>query len=301
MKKRIIITGGNGQDGIILTKLLIKKKYSIYSFINKQKFSKIKSVKYYNINLTNQKIVEQTLNNIKPIAIVHLASKNSSTIKNKSMKYDLFYKKNLLITKNLINSIPKIKKKIKFIFAGSSLMFSKTTGKVNESSKFKANCYYSKYKIDAHNYLMFMKKKFKLFATTAILFNHDSKYRNSKFLFPRLVNYLKNKKFNLIRDIYKQNIIGDFSHAEDVCDGFYSLILSKKNPDKIIFSSNQLSKVNDIINFSFKKLKIKKSLPKPKKSKIRLIGNNSLGKKLLKWKPKKNSLMAFNELLENML
>ena len=106
------------------------------------------------------------------------------------MKKDLFYNKNLLITKNIINSIIKTDNKIKFIFAGSSLMFSKKKGKVNENSKFKANCYYSKYKIDAHNYLLKMKRKFKLLASTAILFNHDSKYRNSKFLFPRFVNYL---------------------------------------------------------------------------------------------------------------
>ena len=168
MKKRIIITGGNGQDGIILTKKLIKKKHVVYSFVNKKTFSKIKSVKYYNINLLNSGLVSKTVNNIRPFAIVHLASKNNPTIKNKSMKKDLFYNKNLLITKNIINSIIKTDNKIKFIFAGSSLMFSKKKGKVNENSKFKANCYYSKYKIDAHNYLLKMKRKFKLLASTAI-------------------------------------------------------------------------------------------------------------------------------------
>ena len=41
MKKRIIITGGNGQDGIILSKMLLKNKYEVYSFINRTKFIKI--------------------------------------------------------------------------------------------------------------------------------------------------------------------------------------------------------------------------------------------------------------------
>ena len=51
MKKRIIITGGAGQDGVILSKLLLKKKYVIFSLINKKKFYKIKKVNYIKINL----------------------------------------------------------------------------------------------------------------------------------------------------------------------------------------------------------------------------------------------------------
>jgi N-acetyl-gamma-glutamylphosphate reductase len=35
--KKVIITGANGQDGIILSKLLIKKKYLVYKFVKKKK------------------------------------------------------------------------------------------------------------------------------------------------------------------------------------------------------------------------------------------------------------------------
>ena len=93
MKKRIIITGGNGQDGTILSKLLIKKKYSVYSFINKKKFIKKDSIKYHNINLLNYNLTSKIIKKIKPFAIIHLAAKNISFINNKKMGYDLFYKK----------------------------------------------------------------------------------------------------------------------------------------------------------------------------------------------------------------
>ena len=300
MKKRIIITGGNGQDGIILSKLLLKKKYLIYSFVKKKNFIKIPGVKYLYDNLSNYYLIDKIIKEIKPFAIVHLAAKNISTVNIKTMKRNFFYKKNLLITKNLINSIIKNDKKIKFIFAGSSLMFEKTKGVANESSRFKANCYYSKYKIDAYNYIEKMKKKFKLFATTIILFNHDSKYRNSKFLFPRLVKYLKSNKLNHVKKIYSQNIFGDFSHAEDICNGIFLLIKSNKNPNKIIFSSNNLLRLNNLIDYGLVKLKIKKNITtKTHKKTIKLIGNNNLAKKLLKWFPKKNSLLAFKEILKN--
>ncbi len=299
MKKRIIITGGNGQDGTILSKLLIKKKYSVYSFINKKKFIKKDSIKYHNINLLNYNLTSKIIKKIKPFAIIHLAAKNISFINNKKMGYDLFYKKNFKITKNLINSILENDKKIKFIFAGSSQMFKNSLKIANENSKFKSNCFYSKYKIDAHNFMIKMKKKFKLFATTTILFNHDSKFRNSKFLLPRLANYFKNNKLSHIKKIYNQNIFGDFSHAEDICNGIFLLVKSNKNPDKIILSSNKLYRLNNLIDFGLRKFNLDKFIKQPNKKTIKLIGNNKLSKKLLNWKPKKNSLIAFKEILNN--
>ena len=41
------------------------------------------------------------------------------------------------------------------------------------------------------------------------------------------------KYFNFIKKIYRLNISGDFSHADDVCEGIYNLSLLKKNVDKI--------------------------------------------------------------------
>ncbi len=34
--KKVIITGANGQDGVILSKLLIKKRYFVYQFVKKK-------------------------------------------------------------------------------------------------------------------------------------------------------------------------------------------------------------------------------------------------------------------------
>ena len=49
-------------------------------------------------------------------------------------------------------------KKNKVYFAGSSQMFKNSLKIANENSKFKSNCFYSKYKIDAHNFMIKMKK-----------------------------------------------------------------------------------------------------------------------------------------------
>ena len=159
MKKKIILTGGLGQDGIILNNLLIKKNYFIYSIINKKKpVKKFLNTVYLNINLSSFNAINKLIKKIKPHAIIHLASKNVSAEKSKNMRNKIFYKKNFLMTKNLIDSIVASDRKLKFIFLGSSQMFMKKTGIVDENSRFRSNSFYSKYKIDAHKYIISKKK-----------------------------------------------------------------------------------------------------------------------------------------------
>ena len=131
----------------------------------------------------------------------------------------------------------------------------------------------------------------------AILFNHDSIFRNKKFLIPRLVKIVKNKNFNQIQKIYDENISGDFSHADDICRGLLKLINTKKNPNKLIFSSNKRFHINDIINYLLKINRInKKFIKKHNKQNQASIGDNSYTKKLLNWNLKKNIFIAVKEL-----
>ena len=46
----IIISGALGQNGIILSKILVKKKFSVYGFINEERKNKIETVIYKKIN-----------------------------------------------------------------------------------------------------------------------------------------------------------------------------------------------------------------------------------------------------------
>ena len=141
------------------------------------------------------------------------------------------------------------------------------------------------------------KKKYKSNIVTAILFNHDSKFRKKKFLIPRLVKIVKNKKIKKLRSIYKENISGDFSHAEDICNGLYKLLLLKSCPDKLIFSSNKRTYMNKIINHLIKinKFKIKLNTNNLKNT-FTPVGDNKITKKILSWKQKKNIYNAAREL-----
>ena len=301
--KTVLITGALGQDGIILSKIFLKKSYKVLGIIKKKNKNLVKGVKYIVNNLKSKKKIFKILNKSNPSIIIHLAAINNSYYFREKENYKNNYLLNLVCTKNLIQSAVKMKKLKKFIFAGSSLMFKNQKKiRVNENSIFRSKDFYSKYKIDSFRYLQKISKKNNFNSTTILLFNHDSIYRNEKFLIPKLVKSFIRKDKDYIEKIFCLNISGDFSNAENICYGIYKLSVSKKKIPKIILSSGKRLFINDIIDFLIKKfsLKINKNL-KVSKNNYKHIGSNKLARKLINYKNKGNFLNVVNQILKKQI
>ena len=150
--KKILITGAEGQDGKILSEILIKNRYLAYGFVKKKIFfnnTTIFSTKNKKFSEIKKKIIE-----INPDSIVHFGSDNQSY--NKSfLKKD--FVKNLSFTKKLIDYICE-NNSIQLIIISSSQIFKKTEKKINENSPVCATSYYSKFRIDSAKYLLHKKK-----------------------------------------------------------------------------------------------------------------------------------------------
>ena len=132
-----------------------------------------------------------------------------------------------------------------------------------------------------------------------ILFNHDSVYRNEKFLIPRVVSAIISKNEKFLNEIIKENISMDYSHADDICDGLIKILLTKKKVNNIILSSGKKTHINNIIKFLIKKNKIDLKLDFNKiKKNFCIIGNNKFAKKIINWKIKKNIFLAAQEILK---
>ena len=65
----IVVTGALGQDGIILSKILIKNKFRVYGIVRKTPNykNKIKNVIYKSFNLKSSKTVKKNLDKINPL------------------------------------------------------------------------------------------------------------------------------------------------------------------------------------------------------------------------------------------
>lgn len=294
MKKNIIITGGSGQDAQILAKILQKKNYKVYCFYNNKKPVIQKKITYIKQNLSSKKKLDIFFSKIKPNIVIHFAAHNPSF---SEISKNKFYKKNFNSTKNIFFTIFRSNQKAKFIFCSSSQIFLKTQKKVSEKSKITASTDYTKFRIESDQLMLKFKNKEKINYTNAILFNHDSIYRNEKFLLPRIVKALIKKNHKFLNYIINKNISSDFSHAEDICYGIYKIIISKHNLDKVILSSGKYTKINNIIKFLINKYNIDLKL-NFKKIKINptVVGNNNLAKKKLLWLHKKNIYIATDEI-----
>ena len=248
--------------------------------------------------MLNKKSLDNIFKKNNPNIIVHLAANNPAF---KEFSYKNFYKENILGSKNLFFSSHKYNPKLKFIFANSSQIFKKKKGIVNENSKKviakNYTKFYTKFRIEFDKFMLTRNINY----TCLIFFNHDSIYRNKKFLFPRLIAAIKKRKIKFIHEILNQNICGDFSHAEDICEGIYKVITTNKKIKRLILSSNKCTAINDIIKYIVKKHKIHLKLNFTSNVKSRCLkGNNALAKKIIKWKPKKNIFLAANEIYRNL-
>ena len=295
--KNLFITGAQGQDGTIISDILRKnKKVKIYAIVeNKKKFQKKKNL--IKINLLNKNKINNIFSKIRPDIILHLGSKNPSF---KQSSYKKYYQYNMTTTKNIFYAAFEKNINAKFIFCNSSQIFKKKNGSVNEKSKFFFNSDYSKFRIKCHELMLDYKKKNNINYTNVILFNHDSIFRNKKFLIPRIMSSLKKKKYSFLKEINNENISADFSHAQDICSGLTKILLSKENIDNVILSSGKLTRINDIIKFIIQKKKI--FLPfkiNNRKTNRGLIGNNMFAKKKFKWSPKKNIFQASLEIYDS--
>ena len=296
MIKKLVITGIEGQDGKILAKKLNKeKKFKVFGFSKKKNFIKFnKKIKILNF-LNEKKKLNIFFKKNKIDVIIHLAS-NNPCFNQKSKKN--YFDKNINTTKNLFKIVYKNNLKSKFIFCSSSQIFKKKFGKVNEKSALLCKSDYTRFRIEGDKEMLKFKKKHNIKYTNIIFFNHDSKFRNKKFILPRVTKAIVNKNKVLLDSIIKENIYEDFSHAEDICDGILKIAKSSKNLDKVILSSGKLTSLNSIIKFVINKnnIKLNLNLNKIKPKKKAIYGDSNIAKSEFSWKPKKNIYLAANDL-----
>ncbi len=299
MNKNILITGANGQDGKIISQKLYKRKINLL-LVDKKFKKKIikKNIKYFEFNLRNKQKLNKLFKYYKIDIVLNLASNNPNYGQNDYFKH---YLENINNTKNLIDSLIKYKKKIKFISCDSSRIFKKKIGVVNENSKIMVSDYYSKFRIETKNYLIKTNKDNRNFNfTNVVLFNHDSIFRKKRFLLPRIIFALISKNQKFLNQIIKENIVMDYSHAEDICDALIKILFLKKDIKNIILSSGKKTYINEVIKYLIKKNKLNLNLNyKNIKKGYCITGNNNLAKKTLKWKIKKNIFLASQEIFRD--
>ena len=223
MGKVALITGANGGDGKYLQEILYDKNYSVYC---------------YNGDILDSRKLHNYIVSVLPDEIYHLAA--LSSIKECEIDNIKAIETNCIATLSIINTIRY--SSIKLFFAGSSAASSQTMyGLTKEFS----------------TQLINLARKDDIFACTGIMHNHTGKYSSNKFVVKKFIEEVVKIKYNKSKCVYVGNLetCKDFGYAKDYMNAAH-LMLQQDRPKDYIISSNNITKIKDILYYIFLKLNI---------------------------------------------
>ena len=313
--KKALITGISGQDGSYLSEFLIKKNYEVHGVIRRvaledetHRLWRIKKIKdkitLHSGSLESFPSIAKIINKVQPDEIYHLAAQSYVT----NSFEDEFSTLNANIngTHYMLASMKEFSPKSKFYFAGSSEMFGKTVETPqNENTRFYPRSAYGISKVTGFELTRNYREAYNFFASTGILFNHESPRRGFEFVTRKISLAVARIKNNLQKELRLGNIkaMRDWGHAQDYVEAMWMMLQQKKPTDHVIGTGEQHS-VEEFLNIAFKHVglnykdyvKIDQTFFRPAEVE-NLLADTTNSKKNLGWSPK----IKFEDLVKEMV
>ena len=291
MKKKIaLVTGITGQDGSYLAELLLKKNYIVHGIIRKSSSFNTGRIDHLYVaphnktnfylhygDLTDSNNIYNLISKIKPNEIYNLGAQSHVGVSFLNPEYTS--EVTGLGTLRILEAIRFLNlKKTKFYQASTSELFGETDKKMyfNEKSNFYPKSPYGAAKLYSHWITKIYRESYGIFASTGILFNHESPRRGETFVTRKITRFLTRRYFNLEKKLFLGNIHAkrDWGHAEDYVEMQWK-ILQQKKPDDYIIATGKSYSVKEFVNEACKQIGFNiKWIGKGLKEKAILINGN---------------------------
>ena len=319
--KTAVITGITGQDGAYLTELLLGKGYTVYGT-----YRRTSSVNFWRLeelgveNHPNLHLVEYDLTDLSS-SIRLLQTSGATEVYNLAAQSFVGVSFEQPITTaeitgigpvNLLEAIRIVNPKIKFYQASTSEMFGKVQAIPQiESTPFYPRSPYGVAKLYAHWMTINYRESYNIFATSGILFNHESPLRGREFVTRKITDSVAKIKLGKLVVLELGNIDAkrDWGYAKDYVEGMWRM-LQADEPDTFVLGTNRTETVRDFVTMAFKAtgvdidwkgrdeheqgfdastgkvvVKINPKFYRPAEVEL-LIGNPAKAKATLGWEPK---------------
>ncbi len=261
MTKRAIITGITGQDGAYLAQLLLEKGYTVYGAYRRTASTNFWRLEELDVkNHSELHLVEHDLTDLgssirllevcQPDEVYNLAAQSFVGVS--------FDQPNTTAqitgvgALNLLEAIRIVNPQIRFYQASTSEMFGKVQEvPQTEKTPFYPRSPYGVSKLFAHWTTINYRESYNIFATSGILFNHESPLRGWEFVTRKITDSLAKIKLG------KQNVLElgnldakrDWGFARDYVEGMY-LMLQAEVPDTYVLATNRTVTVRDFVTMS---------------------------------------------------
>ena len=309
--KRIVITGAAGQDGLILGLKLVAAGHQVIGIVrsaDQQAFleSYNPKVKAEILDSSTLTCVRDFLEKCQPDQIYHLSAKSS--VANSWNDSENTLQTNIFHTLNWLNALNELKlHSTRFYHASSSEMFGlPMSHPQTEQTLLHPRSPYGVSKVAAHHLVINYRESFGQFASTGILFNHESPLRDTKFVTRKISRCIAEIARGKADSLTLGNIdvSRDWGWAPDYVDGMIS-ILEHESPDDFILATGKSHTLREFVTTAFQTIGIKNweefltidtALVRPADV-ISVVGDSSKAREILKWSPK----VSFESMVKRMV
>lgn len=265
--KKAIITGVGGQDGAYLARYLIDLGYEVYGGYRRAvspNFWRLNELGLLNepnfhlveFELTDPFNILSVVNEIRPEEIYNLAAQSFVGVSFK----EPFHTASAtgIGALNILEAIKTVDKSIKFYQASTSEMFGKVQAvPQSETTPFYPRSPYGVAKLYAHFITVNYQESYDIFASSGILFNHESPLRGLEFVTRKITNTAAKIALKKAKTLELGNLDAkrDWGYAKEYVEGMHAM-LQAPAPDTFVLATGVTTTVRDFVKLSFEALDI---------------------------------------------
>lgn len=314
---KALITGITGQDGSYLAELLLSKGYEVHGVIRRASTFNTARLNHIYVDphesgaklflhygdLSDTGQLSNIIYNVRPKEVYHLGAQSHVRV-----SFDVpEYTGNItgLGTTRLLETVLRSGNNLKFFQASSSEMFGSSPSPQNENTSFNPQSPYAAAKLYSHWITKIYRDGHDLFASSGIMFNHESPRRGETFVTRKITRAIANIIAGNQTELYLGNLSAkrDWGYAPDYVEIMWK-ILQQSNPDDFVIGTGLTYSVQDFLETAFEYagleytdyVKIDPKYYRPLDVND-LRADSSKAKKILSWKPR----VQFKELVKIMV
>lgn len=261
--KTAIITGVTGQDGAYLAELLLDKGYKVYGT-----YRRTSSVNFWRIEElgieknNNLHLIEYDLTDLSA-SIRLLQTTGATEVYNLAAQSFVGVSFAQPITTaeitgigalNLLEAIRIVNPQIRLYQASTSEMFGKVQAiPQKEDTPFYPRSPYGVAKLYAHWMTINYRETYGIFASSGILFNHESPLRGREFVTRKITDSVAKIKLGKLDVLELGNIDAkrDWGFAKEYVEGMWRM-LQADEPDTFVLATHRTETVRDFVTMAFK-------------------------------------------------
>ena len=306
-----LITGITGQDGSYLAELLLSKGYKVVGMVRRSSTVNFERIEHLLDDITvlqgdlqDQGSLLSMLEEYKPTEVYNLAAQSfvPTSWNQPALTGDV----TALGVTRMLEAIRFVNPKIRFYQASSSEMFGKVLEvPQKESTPFYPRSPYGVAKVYGHWITINYRESFDIFATSGILFNHESPRRGLEFVTRKITDGVARIKLGKANELRLGNLDSqrDWGFAGDYVHAMW-LMLQQEHADNYVIGMGETHSVKEFCEIAFSHVgldykeyvKVDEKFYRPAEVDL-LISDPSKARTQLKWEPD----VTFNELVTMMV